>query len=65
MTHALSLLNVTLEYPDGGGTTKALDRVSLRVPAGTQTSLAGPSGSGKSWLLAVAATLSGPPAARW
>ncbi len=57
MTHALSLLNVTLDYPDGEGTTKALDQVNLQVPAGTLTSLAGPSGSGKSSLLAVAATL--------
>ncbi|MFT4468948.1 ABC transporter ATP-binding protein [Arthrobacter sulfonylureivorans] len=57
MAHALSLLNVTLDYPDGEGTTKALDQVNLQVPAGTLTSLAGPSGSGKSSLLAVAATL--------
>ena len=62
MTHALSLLNVTLDYPDGDGTTKALDRVDLKVPAGTLTSLAGPSGSGKSSLLAVAATLIRPTA---
>ncbi|MEV7648150.1 ABC transporter ATP-binding protein [Arthrobacter sp. NPDC089319] len=62
MTHALSLLNVTLDYPDGDGTTKALDQVDLQVPAGTLTSLAGPSGSGKSSLLAVAATLIRPTA---
>lgn len=53
----LELLNVTLEYPDGGGTTTALDRVSLAVPAGHVVSLVGPSGSGKSSLLAAAATL--------
>ena len=54
---ALSLTGVTLEYPDGEGTLKALDDVSLEVPAGEILSLVGPSGSGKSSLLAVAATL--------
>lgn len=54
---ALSLTGVTLEYPDGEGTLKALDNVSLDVPAGRILSLVGPSGSGKSSLLAVAATL--------
>ncbi len=53
----LALDNVTLEYPDGGGTIKALDSVSLEVAAGRMVSLVGPSGSGKSSLLAVAATL--------
>lgn len=53
----LSLLDVTLEYPDGQGTIKALDSVNLRVAAGEMLSLIGPSGSGKSSLLAVAATL--------
>ncbi|GAA1126103.1 ABC transporter ATP-binding protein [Arthrobacter flavus] len=57
-TAALNLVNVTLEYPDGdSGTLKALDNVNLAVAAGTITSLVGPSGSGKSSLLAVAATL--------
>jgi putative ABC transport system ATP-binding protein len=53
----IALTNVTLEYPDGGGTIKALDSVSLDVAAGRMISLVGPSGSGKSSLLAVAATL--------
>ncbi|MDQ0730686.1 ABC transporter ATP-binding protein [Arthrobacter sp. B1I2] len=53
----LSLVNVTLEYPDGSGTTTALDAVSLTAQAGQLVSLVGPSGSGKSSLLAVAATL--------
>ncbi|MHC6593344.1 ABC transporter ATP-binding protein [Arthrobacter sp. C152] len=53
----LSLVNVTLEYPDGGGTTTALDRIDLTAHAGKVVSLVGPSGSGKSSLLAVAATL--------
>ena len=54
---ALSLLNVSLEYPDGSSTLKALDSVDLRVDPGEFLSLVGPSGSGKSSLLAVAATL--------
>jgi putative ABC transport system ATP-binding protein len=53
----LDLTDVTLEYPDGGGTTTALDRVSLTAQAGQLVSLVGPSGSGKSSLLATAATL--------
>lgn len=57
-TTALILNNVTLEYPDGqNNTIRALDNVSLRAVRGTLTGLAGPSGSGKSSLLAVAATL--------
>ncbi|MBD8042751.1 ABC transporter ATP-binding protein [Arthrobacter sp. Sa2BUA2] len=57
-TTPLLLENVTLEYPDGqDNTIKALDHVSLAAERGTVTGLAGPSGSGKSSLLAVAATL--------
>lgn len=56
-TAHLNLANVTLDYPDGSGTTTALDRVSLTAQAGQLVSLVGPSGSGKSSLLAVAATL--------
>ncbi|MBF4994318.1 ABC transporter ATP-binding protein [Arthrobacter gandavensis] len=55
---ALVLKDVTLEYPDGqNNTIRALDNVSLSAVRGTVTGLAGPSGSGKSSLLAVAATL--------
>ncbi|GAA3073524.1 MULTISPECIES: ABC transporter ATP-binding protein [Actinomycetes] len=54
---ALELDGVTLTYPDGAGTLTALDEVSLRVGAGQMLALVGPSGSGKSSLLAVAATL--------
>ncbi|MER1997502.1 MAG: ABC transporter ATP-binding protein [Arthrobacter sp.] len=57
-TTALVLKDVTLEYPDGqNNTVRALDNVSLSAVRGTVTGLAGPSGSGKSSLLAVAATL--------
>jgi len=54
---ALNLSNVTLDYPDGDSIVTALDSVSLSVDAGEFVSLVGPSGSGKSSLLAVAATL--------
>ncbi|MFF2926327.1 ABC transporter ATP-binding protein [Streptomyces celluloflavus] len=54
---SLELTDVTLTYPDGGDRLTALDGVSLTVPAGTMTAVIGPSGSGKSSLLAVAATL--------
>lgn len=58
LSSALSLVNVSLRYPDGdAGTVAALDGVNLTVNAGTITSVVGPSGSGKSSLLAVAATL--------
>lgn len=54
---ALTLTDVTLTYPDGSDRLTALDRVNLSVPAGTIAAVTGPSGSGKSSLLAVAATL--------
>lgn len=53
----LTLDDVTLTYPDGDGRVTALDAVGLEVPDGTLTAVVGPSGSGKSSLLAVAATL--------
>ncbi|MEV4490265.1 ABC transporter ATP-binding protein [Micromonospora coxensis] len=53
----LDLSDVTLTYPDGDSRLTALDGVDLSVPAGTVTAVIGPSGSGKSSLLAVAATL--------
>ncbi|MET3904075.1 ABC transporter ATP-binding protein [Paenarthrobacter sp. 4246] len=62
MPTALNLVNVSLEYPDGGSVLKALDAVNLTVSGGEFLSLAGPSGSGKSSLLAVAATLVKPSA---
>ncbi|WP_054812549.1 ABC transporter ATP-binding protein [Nocardia arizonensis] len=53
----LDLSDITLTYPDGDRRLTALDRVTLHVPAGSMTAVVGPSGSGKSSLLAVAATL--------
>ncbi|MQS11502.1 ABC transporter ATP-binding protein [Streptomyces kaniharaensis] len=60
----LTLDRVTLTYPDGDGRLTALDDVSLTVPEGTVTAVVGPSGSGKSSLLAVAATLITPDSGR-
>ncbi|MGV9356719.1 ABC transporter ATP-binding protein [Streptomyces misionensis] len=59
---SLHLTDVTLTYPDGDTRLTALDRVSLEVPRGSLTAVVGPSGSGKSSLLAVAATLVTPDA---
>ncbi|MFE9631957.1 ABC transporter ATP-binding protein [Streptomyces sp. NPDC006463] len=56
--------DVTLTYPDGESRLTALDSVGLEVPAGTLTAVIGPSGSGKSSLLAVAATLVTPDSGR-
>ncbi|YCK39612.1 ABC transporter ATP-binding protein [Actinomadura sp. ATCC 39365] len=53
----LKLTDVVLTYPDGDRTLTALDHVSLTVAAGEFAAVVGPSGSGKSSLLAVAATL--------
>ncbi|MEU6233309.1 ABC transporter ATP-binding protein [Kitasatospora sp. NPDC047058] len=60
----LELDRITLTYPDGDGRLTALDEVSLTVPAGSITAVVGPSGSGKSSLLAVAATLIAPDSGR-
>ncbi len=57
-TPALSVRDLVLEYPDGErGVLRALDEVSLDLLPGTFTAMVGPSGSGKSSLLAVAAGL--------
>ncbi|MEU1722974.1 ABC transporter ATP-binding protein [Nonomuraea sp. NPDC005692] len=58
----LKLTDVVLTYPDGDRTLTALDHVSLTVAAGEFAAVVGPSGSGKSSLLAVAATLITPAA---
>ncbi|MEV4153797.1 ABC transporter ATP-binding protein [Nocardia salmonicida] len=54
---AITLTDVTLTYPDGADRLTALDRVTMHVPGGTIAAVTGASGSGKSSLLAVAATL--------
>ncbi|MFD4263686.1 ABC transporter ATP-binding protein [Streptomyces sp. NPDC058534] len=59
---SLNLTDITLTYPDGDSRLTALDHVTLDVPTGTLTAVVGPSGSGKSSLLAVAATLITPDA---
>lgn len=64
-TVPLRLEDVSLTYPDGDGRTlKALDQVNLELQHGTMTALVGPSGSGKSSLLAVAAGLITPTSGR-
>lgn len=57
---SLVLQDVRLTYPDGDRALTALDEVSLRVDPGWFQAVAGPSGSGKSSLLAVGATLQRP-----
>ncbi|MBE3000888.1 ABC transporter ATP-binding protein [Nocardiopsis sp. HNM0947] len=61
---SLELNNVNLTYPDGDGVVTALDDVSVRVEPGELAAVVGPSGSGKSSLLAVAATLIRPASGR-
>ncbi len=53
----IDLRDVTLTFPDGDQRITAVDHVSLRGLDGRVTGITGPSGSGKSSLLAVAATL--------
>lgn len=53
----IRLNDITLTFPDGDGRVTAVDNVTLTAHPGTVTGITGPSGSGKSSLLAVAATL--------
>jgi putative ABC transport system ATP-binding protein len=61
---SLVLSDIVLTYPDGDRRLTALEHVSLEVAPGEFTAVVGPSGSGKSSLLAVAATLQTPDAGR-
>jgi putative ABC transport system ATP-binding protein len=61
---SLVLSDIVLTYPDGDRRLTALDGVCLEVAPGEFTAVVGPSGSGKSSLLAVAATLQTPDAGR-
>ncbi|WP_122815998.1 ABC transporter ATP-binding protein [Nocardioides pantholopis] len=60
MNAALSISEVTLVHGDGEETVTALDGVTLRVGRGELVAVVGPSGSGKSSLLAVAGALTTP-----
>lgn len=57
---SLNIVNVTLTYPDGDEILTALDDVTIDVATGEFAAVVGPSGSGKSSLLAVAGTLMRP-----
>lgn len=61
---ALSLLDVSLSFADGDERVHALDRVTLVVDPGELVAISGPSGSGKSSLLAVAGALRTPESGR-
>ena len=54
---ALEIRDVTMELGDGDARIRALDNVSLTVMPGEFVAIVGPSGSGKSSLLAVAGAL--------
>lgn len=59
-TTALKMEGVVLTFPDGENRITAVDNVDLTIDRGRSLAVTGPSGSGKSSLLAVAATLTRP-----
>ncbi len=57
---ALRFSEVVKEFPLGDGTVRALDGLTLEIPAGGFTAIVGRSGSGKSTLLNLAAGIDAP-----
>ncbi|WP_263250953.1 methionine ABC transporter ATP-binding protein [Saccharopolyspora rosea] len=56
----ITVENLTKSFPNGGGTLRALDGVSMEVPAGAVCGVVGPSGAGKSTLARCVALLEKP-----
>ena len=48
MSHLLEVQNLCIDFRLAGGTVRAVDGLSFRVPAGRTVALVGESGSGKS-----------------